>query len=146
MIEPASESDLPLLMEIEKQSFMQDQFSEALYLSFILQPDTEVYLCREAEKARGSLVLKFAENDNICQIISVAVPPEFQGLGYGKEMMQFAESHAIRRQRYQIQLEVRSSNLKAIELYQSLHYEEGKTLRDFYGPGIDGIRFVKNLE
>jgi len=145
MIAPASEADLPLLMEIERKTFQSDQFSEALYLSFIVQPDTEVYLYRTGGSARGSLVLKFAEDDTLCQVISIAVPPEYQGQGLGKELMLFTEERALEKKRDQIQLEVRSNNMRAMELYESLQYMEHKILRDFYGPGIDGIRYIKSL-
>jgi ribosomal-protein-alanine N-acetyltransferase len=145
MIAPASEAELPLLMEIERKTFLTDQFSEALYLSFIVQPDIEVYLHRKGDKAQGSLVLKFAEDDTLCQVISIAVPPEHQGHGYGKELMLFTEERARERNREQIQLEVRSSNMRAKELYESLQYMEHKILRDFYGPGIDAIRYIKHL-
>ncbi len=145
MISRATEADLPALMVIEQRSFLQDQFSEALYLSFLLRPDADVFLYRKEQQVVGSLVLIYSIEEEICHVISVAVHPDCQGHGYGREMMQFAERKALEKKCSLIQLEVRVNNVRARELYKAMGFEESKTLRGFYGDGVDGIRYVKKL-
>ena len=145
MIAQASESDLPDLMAIEHQAFQRDQFSEALYLSFLAEPETDVYLLRADKRAAGSLVLNFEEEKTNCRIVSIAISREFQGRGFGKKLMSFAEERARAKQSHQISLEVKASNTRAITLYQSLAYFEDKLLRDYYGPGSHAILFTKEL-
>jgi len=145
IITRASLDDLPDLMDIERTCFQEDQFSEALYLSFLLRPDSEVYIYRSPAGTIGSLVLLFQAERDRCQVVSVAVHPGSQRTGLGRELMQFAETRAHQRDCAQIQLEVRKTNATARRLYERLKYRESKTLRDYYGDGLDGILYIKKL-
>jgi ribosomal protein S18 acetylase RimI-like enzyme len=145
-IQPAEVNDLPLLMEIERRCFTQDQFSEALYLGFLLRPDAEVYLHWTDDAASGSLVILFPAEQDRCQVVSVAIHPDFQGRGLGRTLMEFAEIRARSKHRAQIQLEVRTTNESARRLYERLGYQESKTLRDYYGLGLDGVLYIKKLD
>ena len=145
MIREATESDLAHLMLIETRSFTSDMFSEALYLSFLLRPDTEVYLEKDAGTPVSSAVLLFDEDDPGCHIVSLAVHPDYQGQGYGRKMMAFIEERARQRGRESLRLEVRADNQRARDLYAALQYHESGLLADFYGDGIDGVRYVKPL-
>ena len=145
MIEPASPRDLAQLMEIERLCFRRDQFSPALYLSFLLSADAEVYLYRSEAAAIGSLVLLFPPERDHCHLVSVAVHPEHRGRGIGRELMVFAEARAQARDRTRIRLEVRKANAAARRLYERLDYRSSRILRDYYGEGLDGILYFKKL-
>ena len=145
-IRTATFGDLPSLMAIERACFQQNQFSEALYISFLLRQEVEVYLSTLEDEHIGSLVLEFPTGEPVCKVLSVAVSPDRQGLGYGTDLMSFAEERAGSMERGRIELEVRKNNLRARQLYRMLQYREIRVLRDFYGDGVDGVLCVKKLE
>lgn len=145
MIGPAYPQDLSLLMEIERLCFRRDQFSPALYLSFLLSSDAEVYLYRQGDGAVGSLVLVFPPERDHCHLVSVAVHPDHRRRGIGREMMAFAEGRARAWDRSRIRLEVRKANAVARRLYEKLDYRANRVLRDYYGEGIDGVLYIKKL-
>ena len=145
MIGPAYPQDLSLLMDIERLCFRRDQFSPALYLSFLLSSDAEVYVYRSREGAVGSLVLVFPLEREYCHLVSVAVHPDWRRRGIGREMMVFAEGRARAWERTRIRLEVRKANTAARRLYEELEYRASRTLRDYYGEGIDGVLYTKKL-
>jgi len=132
-------------MAIERACFQENQFSEALYTGFLLRQDTEVYLSTLDDLSIGSLVLEFPPGESICKVLSVAVAPDRQGLGYGPDLMRFAEQRADRNHCGRIELEVRKNNTRARQLYRMLEYREIRVLRDYYGDGVDGVLCVKKL-
>lgn len=146
MIRSAAIDSLPVLMDIEHRCFLRDQFSEALYTGFLLRPDCEVYLYHLAGKQPiGSMVLLFPAEMAACHVISVAVLPEHQGHGFGRELMAWAEARALAKQCRQLQLEVRRNNRRARAIYEALDYKRIRVLKDYYGKGVDGILYIKAL-
>lgn len=70
-------------------------------------------------------------------VLNVCVSPPYQGLGYGRELMNGLTEIARHREAERMYLEVRPSNQPAIELYRSLGYREiGRRPR--YYPASDG--------
>ncbi len=145
MIRSAAIDNLPMLMDIEHRCFLRDQFSEALYTGFLLRPDCEVFLCLAGETPLGSMVLLFPAELDACHVISVAVVPEHQGHGFGRELMAWAEARALAKRCRQLQLEVRKNNRRARAIYEALDYRKIRVLKDYYGKGVDGILYVKSL-
>lgn len=145
MIRPASLADLPALMEIEQACFQEDCYNETLYLSFFRQPGTEVHVLTSGERIAGSLILMVPAREKSCHIVSVAVLPEYQGAGLGKELMNHAECRARERNCRWIRLEVRCTNQRARSFYRSLGYTESLILRNYYGRRADGVFCMKNL-
>ena len=78
-------------------------------------------------------------------MISVAVVPEHQGRGFGRELMAWAEERALAKRCRQLQLEVRKNNRRARAIYEALDYRKIRVLKDYYGKGVDGILYVKPL-
>lgn len=145
MIATADPQDLSLLMDIERLCFRRDQFSPALYMSFLMSSDAEVYLYRTEGGAAGSLVLVFPPERDHCHLVSVAVHPDHRGRGIGRELMMFAEGRARAWDRARIRLEVRKANTAARRLYEKLDYRASRVLRNYYGEGIDGVLYLKKL-
>ncbi|WP_462409881.1 GNAT family N-acetyltransferase [Neobacillus sp. Marseille-QA0830] len=63
-------------------------------------------------------------HENACWIHRLAVDPDFQGRGLGKQLLQFAEQQAIDKGCTCIRLEVYSANPAAVSLYQKAGYQE----------------------
>ena len=59
----------------------------------------------------------------------LCVHPDFQGRGYSKKLMRFAEEHAKKNGRSSIRLDTNTGNQKALALYDSLDYRRVGTVR-----------------
>lgn len=145
-VRPATADDLPKVLEIEKQvhvaPWTEEHFSLELakpYSHFLLLTDDET----DTEIA-GYLIcwLMFDE----CQILNLAVSLPYRGLGLAKLMLRKAVLLASKKGVKKVVLEVRKSNLPAIQLYQGLHFAITHVRKSFYGDGEDAYQMVLHLE
>jgi [ribosomal protein S18]-alanine N-acetyltransferase len=65
-------------------------------------------------------------------LLDICISPERQGLGLGRQLMAQLIQDAISREAVVIMLEVRESNLGAIQLYQSLGFVEVSRRKNYY--------------
>ena len=70
-------------------------------------------------------------------LFNIAVHPDFQRHGLGRELLQFLIGELENRGILTLWLEVRKSNFAAIALYQSLGFNEVSVRRDYY-PAAQG--------
>jgi len=80
-------------------------------------------------------------------IISVAVLPEARRKGLGSKMMEFVIDAGSKIDLMtEITLEVRQSNLGAINLYRKLHFVSHKIISGYYSDGEDAVLMKFNYE
>lgn len=70
-------------------------------------------------------------------LFNIAVHPDFQRRGLGRELLQHLIDELIQRDVMTLWLEVRASNLAAIELYRGFDFNE-VTVRKGYYPAAEG--------
>ena len=80
-----------------------------------------------------------------CDLTNIAVRKEYQGKGYGEELLRFMIGKAIEKGCEFMHLEVRASNMKAKSLYEKMGFIEVRTRKGYYEDGEDGIDMVKGL-
>ncbi len=68
-------------------------------------------------------------------IISIAVLPQYRRNRLGTKMMKYIMNKQIEHKIETVYLEVRVSNIAAIEMYKNLGYSIKKELRDYYRDG-----------
>jgi len=94
----------------------------------------------------GHSILSIAAGESHLQ--NVCIHPLHQGKGYGRILVEHMLTAAARRQATTVFLEIRSSNVIAYKLYESLGFNE-VGVRDAYYPGKssreDAIIFAKEL-
>ena len=78
----------------------------------------------------GYAVLSAAAGE--AHILNVAVHPEYQGRGLGRQLMHFLLDTAREHQADTVFLEVRPSNRTAIRLYDSMGFNQVGLRRDYY--------------
>ena len=59
----------------------------------------------------------------------LAVHPDYQGKGYGKQLLQFAEDYAVKNGFSSIRLDVFSLNSGAVKMYERAGYQERGKIR-----------------
>ncbi len=78
-------------------------------------------------------------------VLKVATRPPFRRQGAARHLMALAEDHARTAGGETVTLEVRDTNLAAIELYRSLGYDEVGRRRRYYADGEDALVMTLRL-
>ena len=100
-------------LDIKPYDFIQDD-------SFFAEGMDAVYILLDEDRLIGSVALKGEELDDLI------VAPEYQGQGYGKQILLWALEHM---QGEQILLHVAEWNQRAIRLYKKYGFEVTETIK-----------------
>ncbi|HET8864751.1 MAG TPA: GNAT family N-acetyltransferase [Gracilimonas sp.] len=141
-------SDLDLLLTLEKKAFPAYQQSSRRVLNLSLKSTFQQVWIAEAEHngayiTVGCLILYLYKRS--VRIFSIAVDPEFQGTGIGKELIDKTEFIAKERGAERITLEASVDNKKLISWYNKFGFESAGPIKDYYEEGRDALRMVKEL-
>ena len=78
-------------------------------------------------------------------VISIAVLPEHQREGIGYELMREAMRSMVNYDAKECYLEVRGSNVPAVNLYKKMGFEVARTIRSYYADGEDAYLMARKL-
>ncbi len=107
---------------------------------------SDTYIFNGEDGLAGYLSLVDTSRENALEVLNIGVDPKFQGKGYGKKMMLFAEEIAKENNRQKMKL-VTTENNPAVKFYESLGYGIIGKAGDYYGDGGTGyILLEKNLD
>ena len=115
-------------------------------LNFLIKDhQTDNYLMNDNEgHIVGYLsVLDFDETS--LEVLNLGTDPDFQGKGYGRTMMNFAEKLAKERGKVKVRLVTNVKNSKAIGFYKAIGYTIVKEAENYYGDGETRYIFEKSL-
>lgn len=90
-----------------------------------------IIVLTEIEDVEYKNVKWLTENNNNLYIHRLAVYPNFQGKGYGKQLMDFAENFAKKNSYNSVRLDTFSQNLRNLKFYKNRNY---KQLESIYFP------------
>ncbi|MEN3035407.1 MAG: ribosomal protein S18-alanine N-acetyltransferase [Candidatus Methanosuratincola sp.] len=79
-------------------------------------------------------------------VISIAVLEDYRGMGIGQRLMEEGMKNVRESGASEIYLEVRQSNLPAIQLYRKLGFRAVRVLEGYYRDGENAYLMVANLE
>ena len=102
------------------------------------------YIITRVEK--GSLSPWRPRNKSRAHVISVAVSPDYRRRGVGEQMMEYTLKRVEEIGNIdKITLEVRVSNIAAINMYKKLNYVADKILSHYYSDGEDAYLMQLDL-
>lgn len=142
-IQIAQNWHLPAMMEIEKDLFAREAWSQPVFKSELeLIPDQRMYwVAIDAGKVVGYSGV--AVIDDFADVATIAVARNFQRKGIGSQLFQkildYSKDHEVNR----VFLEVRTNNETAIEMYKKYGFEIVAERPNYYGPALDA--FVMEL-
>jgi ribosomal-protein-alanine N-acetyltransferase len=142
-IRAAKPADLGALIDLENRSFSSDRLSRSSLRRLIVSPAADVIVAATGTAAAGYAVLLHRAGSRIARLYSLAVDPEFRGLG--RELLAAAERRAAQRGCRALRLEVRDDNIRAINLYQRSAYRRFGQKPGYYADGATALRFEKSL-
>ncbi len=79
------------------------------------------------------------------EVLNLGTDPDFQGKGFGKAMMDFAEGIAKEKGKNKIRLVTNVKNTKAVGFYKAIGYTIVKEAENYYGDGETRYIFEKKL-
>lgn len=128
--------DCPLLEQIEKACF-KDPWNVGMLESEVVSDMTtyNLFLCDDTVVGYYSYLHIFDE----AHIMNVAILPEYQGLGYGNAMMKSLLDLTAEQGLPNVTLEVRKSNVKAINLYEKHGFNLVGVRPKYYMDGEDAL-------
>ncbi len=142
MISLMRKEDLDQVLEIENDVFsdpwprkyFEDDLNNECSKYYVLKKDGEVI-------GYGGLWFMF-EN---CDLVNIAIKKSYQGQGLGERLLKLLIREAILNECEFMHLEVRTSNKKAMSLYEKMDFIKTRTRKGYYSDGEDCIDMVKGL-
>lgn len=129
MIRLATTEDLDQLLAIEAKCLPRHWQRKDFLYELNINPYAEIYVYQLATKVIG--FIDFWQIFERAEIASLAVDCDYQGKGYGKELLLFALK-SVEKKCENCFLEVRPSNATALALYRKLGFMEWRRKRDYY--------------
>jgi ribosomal protein S18 acetylase RimI-like enzyme len=149
-------SDLRALYAIEEACFdPHERFSRSLMRSLAFDADCRTWLGIVDHVRAGFAVVSLrgqeelpdtATNPGNAYIWTIEVLPAFRRLGVARQLLLRLEESARAAGCLAIELHVSERNVDALALYQSAGYVSAGIELEYYGPGINGLRYRKSLQ
>jgi [ribosomal protein S18]-alanine N-acetyltransferase len=130
---PMREEDVPAVIEIEKRAY-QFHWSEGIFRD-CLRVGYGCWVMELGAHVGGYGILSLVVGE--AHLLNICVAPEWQRQGYGRLLLEHFIELARERGAYQMLLEVRPSNLRALRLYHARGFEETGQRKNYY-PGTHG--------
>lgn len=135
----ADPTDLPIIVAIEHLSFSSDVFKERQFKYLLASPNAHFVVAVTNQQVVGYLILLRRKGSKRLRIYSLAIAPQFRGMGIAQHLLNYAKEHGRQQQMEIINLEVREDNHNAISLYTKEGFVLKGKRENYYQPGIHGL-------
>ena len=137
--------DVPALIQLDRRCFKPiDAFSWYEFLGLCVWPGVVALKAVLDEKLIGFIAGDPRPREGHTIIVTLGVDPDYQGHGIGEQLMRECEARSPRSVP-RLQLMVRRSNTRAINLYRKLNYAIVDTWPRYYGDGEDAYVMEKRM-
>lgn len=137
MLRPYRIDDIDRIVEIENNT-LESSLGMDFYINDLINPLAKHYVYEIDDKIVGFISSYF--DGEIIEILNFCVDNIFQSKGYGSKLLsaffnQFEANSSI--------LEVRSSNERAIHVYEKFGFKTIRTRKQYYSNGEDALFMQK---
>ena len=133
----ANAFDLPVFVSLDKQLFPYSPWSASQYKEEFSSATRHFVVALDEEQRIIGYAGVFAPGAVEADILTVGVVPEHRGKGIAKALMALITDWATAQGSTAMMLEVKTDNLEAIGLYESLGYLKLNVRKDYFGAGLD---------
>ena len=133
----ANTFDLLVFVSLDKELFPYSPWSASQYKEEFSSPTRHFVAAEDADQKIIGYAGVFAPGAAEADILTVGVVPEHRGKGIAKALMALITNWAIEQGTTAMMLEVKTDNLQAIGLYESLGYSRLNIRKDYFGAGLD---------
>jgi [ribosomal protein S18]-alanine N-acetyltransferase len=145
----ATAEDIPRLVAIEQKIHPAPhaKWTEEHFQAELEKPYSKIWVLTDDETdTEIAAYLAFWMMYDECQILNVGVDLPFRGMGHAQFLIRRAIDQALRTGLKRALLDVRKSNVPAIQLYQKLRFTVQHVRKGFYADGEDAYGMVLSLE
>lgn len=139
--------DIETIVKGEEKVFGHSLGYDLIYSDLVLNPYAYYVILEIDQEIHGYVGMWI--NDNM-EIINLYVDEEYQGMGFGDLIMDFVIALCEQSKILNLSLEVRKSNIKAINLYKKHGLIESHIRKDYYknenNECEDAIVMIKTFE
>ncbi|MGH6944988.1 MAG: peptidase C39 family protein [Geminicoccaceae bacterium] len=144
-LRPALADDLDQLMSLENRCFSYDRLSRRSFNHFLSSNTAICLVAEQGGQLLGYALVLFHGRTALARLYSMAVAPEHQGRGLGRELLAAVEAAALDVGAAVMRLEVHPANSAAIALYRSAGYVEFGIYHAFYEDDSNALRMEHAL-
>ena len=122
-------------------------WSKNMFVGEMQNPFSHCFITKIRERSKPPVLgfICFRNIQDESELLNICIHPQYRQLGIGKILMQFYIGFSTRKKIRTFYLEVNSSNLPAIQLYQSFSYQLLGIRKKFYQGRFDAILMVKKV-
>ena len=135
--------DIEKVVEGEEKVFGTSLGYDMIYSDLTLNPYACYIVLEIDEEIHGYVGLWITDN---MEIINLYVDKEYQGMGFGSMIMEFVIALCESSKINNLSLEVRSSNTKAIGLYEKYGLTKSHIRKNYYDNKEDAIVMIRTFE
>jgi len=146
LIEPLCGCNLDELASLEKQSFSSDRISRRSFRRLLTRPTADGCGIYKESVMLGYSLLLFRRNTTRARLYSLAVDKDHRGKGVGRSLLEATVQLARERGSNSLQLEVSSTNIFAIRLYETFGFNLRARRRAYYEDGNDALVYSLELQ
>lgn len=144
IIRPLEEKDIPTIIEGEIKAFGKSLGYDLISTDINLNPYANYFALEIAGRVCG--YIGFWTTYDSADVINFYIDEEYQGMGFGKKLLQYAIDVCTSKKVKIISLEVRENNYKAINLYSSFGFKVSHKREKYYSDNTDALVMIKELE
>ncbi len=141
----ANSFDIPVLVSLDKELFPYSPWSAGQYREEISAPTRLFVLALDDASSVIGYAGVFAPGGAEADVLTVGVVSQHRGQGIARELMARITKWAIEEGSIAMMLEVKTDNVEAISLYETLGYSKLNVRKDYFGTGLDALVMRKEL-
>jgi ribosomal-protein-alanine N-acetyltransferase len=146
-IRPLTISHLEECWRLDQRCFVDGEaYSRETFEYLLTAPEAVSYRATTLAGSMVGFVIGLVEPDHTGHITTVGVAPDHRRRHLAKRLMAEVEKGFRQRNVRIVRLEVRSLNIAAQKLYESLGYAITQRLPKYYSNGGDGLLMLKSLD
>ncbi|MEY3649401.1 MAG: hypothetical protein RL370_104 [Actinomycetota bacterium] len=141
----ANSFDIPVLVSLDKVLFPYSPWSAGQYREEISAPTRLFVVALDDARRVIGYAGVFAPGGAEADVLTVGVVPVHRGQGIARELMARITKWALDQGSIAMMLEVKTDNVEAISLYETLGYTKLNVRKDYFGSGLDALVMRKEL-
>lgn len=141
----ANSFDIPVLVSLDKELFPYSPWSAGQYREEISAPTRLFVVALDDARRVIGYAGVFAPGGAEADVLTVGVVPQHRGQGIARELMAGITKWAIDQGSIAMMLEVKTDNVAAISMYESLGYSKLNVRKDYFGSGLDALVMRREL-
>jgi ribosomal-protein-alanine N-acetyltransferase len=141
----ANSFDIPVLVSLDKELFPYSPWSAGQYREEISAPTRHFVVALDDTSSVIGYAGVFAPGGTEADVLTVGVVARHRGQGIARELMARITKWALDQGSIAMMLEVKTDNVEAISLYETLGYTKLNVRKDYFGSGLDALVMRKEL-